>query len=322
MTHINRLKTSLNKAITNCKFESEPQNLYDPINYILQLGGKRIRPLLTLLSYDLYKDNYDGIIDTALAVEVFHNFTLMHDDIMDHAPLRRGKATVHEKWDTNSAILSGDVMLIKAYDLILKSDKKYHSKLLARFNQIAIQVCEGQQMDMNFESRATISRSEYIEMIRLKTAVLIGFSLELGGILADASKEDQKALYNLGENLGIAFQIQDDLLDTFGNPKTFGKKVGGDIAENKKTILWVEAMQSGNKKMIQALKSAYELANESEKIKKVSEIYEQIEAKVTCQELMEIHRVKCLQNIKSIKGVLFGKSKLRQLVDSLFVREQ
>ncbi len=220
-----------------------PRELYDPITYILSLDGKRIRPLLSLLSYGIYKSNPEAILSQAAAVEVFHNFTLMHDDIMDDAPLRRGKEAVHVKWNKNVAILSGDVMLVKAYDLLLPSQTATLGEVIRLFNKTASEVCEGQQFDMNFESLETVQEEEYLTMIRLKTAVLLGFALQLGALLAGAEDGDAQKLYDFGVNIGVGFQLKDDLLDVYADQAKFGKQVGGDIISNKKTFLLIKALE-------------------------------------------------------------------------------
>ncbi|KYG82425.1 polyprenyl synthetase family protein [Roseivirga echinicomitans] len=235
----------INKRLEERNYGSEPKELYDPIRYIMSLGGKRMRPLLVLLAYKLFKDDPETVVDQALAVEVFHNFTLVHDDIMDNAPLRRGKATVHEKWDANTAILSGDVMMVKAYDMLLDAPSNL-KQIVRDFNACAAGVCEGQQLDMNFETLATVDESAYINMIRLKTAVLLGFSLKLGAMLAQSSKEDAELLYDFGVSIGIGFQLKDDLLDVYGDQTKFGKQVGGDIISNKKTFLLLKALELAN----------------------------------------------------------------------------
>jgi geranylgeranyl diphosphate synthase type II len=208
----------------------------------MALGGKRMRPLLTCLSYSLYRNDLERIIPFATAVEAFHNFTLLHDDIMDKAPLRRGKPTVHEKWNVNTAILAGDVMLVRVYDMLLELPPDQLKEALVLFNRTAAEVCEGQQWDMEFETKKQVTEAQYISMIRLKTAVLLGFSLELGALLAGASPKDRKALYDFGVNVGIGFQLKDDLLDVFADQKKFGKQVGGDIIANKKTFLLIKAL--------------------------------------------------------------------------------
>lgn len=233
----------LEAEIRKQKFGDSPQSLYEPIRYIMSLGGKRLRPLLTLMAYAMYENDAKKIVKYAAAVEAFHNFTLMHDDIMDKAPLRRGKVTVHEKWNVNTAILSGDVMLVRVYDQFLDLDGDLLKKVLILFNACAAGVCEGQQWDMEFESKKTVTQEQYIDMVRLKTAVLLGFSLELGAMLAGAPEADQKILRAFGVNIGIGFQLMDDLLDVYADKKKFGKQVGGDILANKKTFLLINALR-------------------------------------------------------------------------------
>ncbi|AUP79008.1 polyprenyl synthetase family protein [Flavivirga eckloniae] len=221
----------------------EPKNLYEPIQYILGLGGKRLRPVLTLMATEVFNSDYKKALDAALSIEVFHNFSLVHDDIMDDAPLRRGQETVHEKWDINTGILSGDAMLIMAYQLFENYDAGTFQSLAKLFSKTAIQVCEGQQYDVDFETRNDVTVPEYLKMIEYKTAVLVGAAMKMGAIVANASESDQNNIYEFGRNLGIAFQLQDDYLDAFGNPETFGKQVGGDIIENKKTYLYIKALE-------------------------------------------------------------------------------
>lgn len=224
----------------------EPRNLYDPIQYILSLGGKRMRPVLTLMSAEIFEVSYEKALPAAMAVEVFHNFSLVHDDIMDAAPLRRGNVTVHEKWDTNTGILSGDAMLILAYQYFEKYEPKIFRKLAKLFSKTALEVCEGQQWDVDFETRTDVTIPEYLKMIEFKTAVLVAAAMKMGAIIAKTSKTNAKLIYEFGLNLGIAFQLQDDYLDAFGDPAIFGKQVGGDIIENKKTFLFLKAMEFSN----------------------------------------------------------------------------
>ncbi|MFK7781489.1 polyprenyl synthetase family protein, partial [Psychroserpens sp.] len=219
----------------------EPTTLYEPINYIIQLGGKRLRPILTLMTAEIFGSEYKKALNAALSIEVFHNFSLVHDDIMDDAPLRRGKATVHEKWDINTGILSGDAMLILAYQLFENYEAKTFQDLAKLFSKTALEVCEGQQYDVDFETRDDVTIAEYLKMIEYKTAVLVGAAMKMGAIVSNASEDCQNSIYEFGRNLGIAFQLQDDYLDAFGDPKTFGKQVGGDIIENKKTYLYLKA---------------------------------------------------------------------------------
>jgi geranylgeranyl diphosphate synthase, type II len=268
----------LEKHIREFKFGQTPTSLYEPIRYIMRLGGKRMRPLLTCLSYSLYHKDVEKVIPYAMAVEAFHNFTLMHDDIMDKAPLRRGKATIHEKWNTNTAILSGDVMLVKVYDLLLGLGEKQLKEALLIFNRTATEVCEGQQWDMEFETKRKVTEAEYIEMIRLKTAVLLGFSLEFGALLAGAPLNDRQALYNFGVNIGIGFQLKDDLLDVYADKKKFGKQVGGDILANKKTFLLIKAIEKAKGKDKTELMRwlAAKKFNKEAKIKGVTALYDKL----------------------------------------------
>jgi len=269
-------------------YGAKPQELYQPISYIMSLGGKRLRPLLTLMSYSLYKDDYRSILTPAAAVEVFHNFTLMHDDIMDEAPLRRGQQTVHEKWNANTAILSGDVMLVKAYDMLLEVDPAMLPQVMRRFNKTAAEVCEGQQQDMNFETLEEVSEADYIEMIRLKTAVLLGFSLEYGALLAGATEHDARCLYDFGVHIGIGFQLKDDLLDVYADKAKFGKQVGGDIMSNKKTFLLIKAKELAKgdeaKKLQELLNS--ESSNNEIKVREVTAIYDKLNIKGLTEEKM------------------------------------
>jgi geranylgeranyl diphosphate synthase type II len=240
---LSELQEQIQKKLQTLGFDKEPQGLYEPADYILNLGGKRLRPVLAMLACGLYAKP-EHAINQAMAVEVFHNFTLVHDDIMDEAPLRRGKETVHEKWGLNTAILSGDVMLIRAYQLLADCKPALLPKLLEAFNKMAVEVCEGQQMDMDFETRDNVEEEEYIRMIQLKTSVLLGCSLQMGALVGGASDADAENLYQFGLKLGTSFQIKDDWLDCFGDPQKFGKQVGGDIIANKKTLLLIKALKT------------------------------------------------------------------------------
>lgn len=276
---IERYLKLIEQEIRKQKFGENPPSLYEPLRYIMSLGGKRLRPLYTLLSYSLYKKNVRDIIPIAVAMEVFHNFTLLHDDIMDQAPIRRGKPTVHEKWNINTAILSGDVMLVKVYQMLLKADPFMLPELIATFNQCATEVCEGQQWDMEFETQKAVSSTDYISMIRQKTAVLLGYCLELGALLAHASSKDRKALRDFGIYIGIGFQLKDDLLDVYGDHKKFGKRVGGDIVANKKTFLLLTALEKVKGKDRQTLRKWLnnENANPEKKVKYITSLYDQLE---------------------------------------------
>ncbi len=259
----------------------EPKNLYEPISYILNLGGKRLRPVLVLMTSEIFGGNYQKALDAALAVEVFHNFSLVHDDIMDDAPLRRGKETVHEKWDINTGILSGDAMLINAYQLFENYDSEIFRELATLFTKTAIEVCEGQQYDIDFETRDDVTIPEYMKMIEYKTAVLVGAAMQMGAIVAEAPETCKKEIYNFGKLLGIAFQLQDDYLDAFGDPETFGKQVGGDIIENKKTYLYLKSLEYASEEEIKQLEGLFTLnpENPSEKIETVKSLFESTGAK-------------------------------------------
>lgn len=253
-----------------------PEGLYDPVRYILNLDGKRIRPVLVLLSADLYGIPVERAMPAAMAVEIFHNFTLVHDDIMDDAPLRRGQPTVHEKWDTNTAILSGDAMLIEAYRQLESYPAEVFKPLMKVFSKTALEVCEGQRYDMDFESREEVQISEYLRMIEYKTAVLIGCALKMGAQVAGASGEDQQALYSFGIYLGLAFQLQDDYLDVFGDPESFGKQVGGDIIENKKTFLYLKSLELATPEETRELRDLYSIRprDPKAKIQRISQIFQ------------------------------------------------
>ncbi|WP_417884797.1 polyprenyl synthetase family protein [Zunongwangia sp.] len=267
----------------------EPRNLYEPMAYILNLGGKRLRPILVLIGTEVFNADYKRALDAALAIEIFHNFSLVHDDIMDDAPLRRGKKTVHEKWGLNTGILSGDAMLINAYQLFENYEGSTFKELAQLFSKTATEVCEGQQYDIDFESRDDVSIPDYLKMIEYKTAVLVGASLQMGAIVAGASKESKDAIYQFGRLLGIAFQLQDDYLDAFGDPKTFGKQVGGDIIENKKTFLYLKSLEASTKEEAQQLEYLFSVtpSDNTEKIETVKSIFVQSGAANATQKEIE-----------------------------------
>jgi len=268
----------------------EPKNLYAPIQYILKLGGKRLRPVLTLMTAEVFNSEYKKSLNAALSIEVFHNFSLVHDDIMDDAPIRRGQETVHEKWDVNTGILSGDAMLIMAYQLFENYDNKTFRALAELFSKTALEVCEGQQYDVDFETRNDVTIDEYLKMIEYKTAVLVGAAMKMGAIVAEASEKDQSSIYEFGKNLGIAFQLQDDYLDAFGDPKTFGKQVGGDIIENKKTFLYINALKLSNPEDCIQLQHLFSInpSNPEDKIQIVKQIFiESGTTKVTKEAIKE-----------------------------------
>jgi len=242
-----KYQKEIDKQLSKIKLSNNPKELYDPVRYMLKMKSKRVRPILAILAYKLVHPNWKKVIQSCLSLELFHNFTLIHDDIMDKAPIRRGKKTIHEKWNKNIGILSGDLLMILAYNMISDLPKNILSKTMLKFNEISIKVCEGQQLDMNYQTRKNIDEKQYIEMIRLKTATLIGLSLQFGGLLANMNNNNLNTLYKIGELFGIGFQLRDDLLDVYGS-KNFGKKIGGDILENKKTFLSVKAYELSSKK--------------------------------------------------------------------------
>lgn len=307
----------------NNYLKNEPQSLHKPIEYLLSLGGKRIRPALVLLSAELYGVPMQKALDAALAVEVFHNFSLMHDDIMDEAPLRRQRPTVHTKWDVNTAILSGDAMLIWAYQCFESYDKDMFYNLVSLFSKTSKEVCVGQQYDMDFESRDQVKLKEYIEMIRLKTAVLVACAFQMGGILAETSLENQKKLYEFGENLGIAFQIQDDLLDVYGDPKTFGKQVGGDIIENKKTYLYLKALEMASENDKNQLKHLFSIQpkNTSAKIETVKQMYNAYNVKEISSKRIEHYTELALSAVEGLDLQTAKKEILYQFAKELMYRK-
>jgi geranylgeranyl diphosphate synthase type II len=310
----------IEQEIASIQFPHTPSNLYDPLRYFMNLGGKRMRPILTLMGTELFGKNRAESIHAAIAVEVFHNFTLIHDDIMDEAPLRRNMETVHTRWNQNIAILSGDVLFVKAYQLMMLQQGAHLPALLEIFNRTAIEVCEGQQMDMDFEFRNDVSISEYVEMIRLKTSVLLGCALEMGAIIGNASKEDRHLLYEFGQHIGIAFQIQDDILDLYADPEKFGKQVGGDVISNKKTLLNLKAMELANaaqKNQLATLSSELDLVL---KVAQTKELYSQIGAKESCEVEMQAHYNVAMNALDQIQLPEENKKPLIALSDYLMVR--
>ena len=298
----------LNKEIS----VKEPKNLYEPIVYILNLGGKRLRPILTLMACELFNGNQKDALAASLAIEVFHNFTLVHDDIMDHADLRRGKETVHKKWDLNTGVLSGDAMMLMTNKLMEHYDGNMFKELMVLFNKTALEVCEGQQYDIDFETRTNVTIANYLQMITYKTAVLVACSLKMGAIIATTSKKDAENIYNFGLNLGVAFQLQDDYLDSFGNAKTFGKKIGGDILENKKTFLYLKvfglASQSDKEKLNKLFLTT---TNSEEKIKQVTALYD----KYKIPELIKVE----IKNYTKLAYESLDKTSLNKRNKSVFI---
>ena len=321
MQEISAYTNYIEREIARLDFPLHPSNLYDPLRYFMQLGGKRMRPILTLLGAELFGEKKENAINAALSVETFHNFSLIHDDIMDEAPLRRNQATVHHKWNQNIAILSGDVLFVKAFQLLAKHDLKHLSQLLDLFNKTAIEVCEGQQMDMDFEIRTDVSIDEYIQMIRLKTSVLLGCALEMGAIIANASEKDKHNLYEFGQNIGIAFQIQDDILDLYADPEKFGKQVGGDVISNKKTLLNLKALELATSKQQDYLKELAVEKDHSKKIIETTQIYNEIGAKEACEVVMQAYYEKAVTALNAIEINHIQKLPLQKLAENLMKRE-
>lgn len=301
----------------------EPLNLYEPIIYILQIGGKRLRPVLTLMAAELFETSYKKALDAALAVEVFHNFSLVHDDIMDAAPLRRGEETVHEKWDVNTGILSGDAMLINAYQLFENYKGETFRELAKLFTETAIRVCEGQQYDVDFETRDDVTLPEYLKMIEYKTAVLVGASLKMGGIVAGAPAGCCGNIYDFGRDLGIAFQLQDDYLDAFGDPKSFGKQVGGDIIENKKTFLYLTAIARLAPNISNELRHLFSIdpKDPTEKIETVKQLFGDSGAAQATQEQIQFYTERAFEKLEKIKASSEKKEVLRNFGHTLMRRK-
>jgi geranylgeranyl diphosphate synthase type II len=313
----------INRALASIAYGDEPAELYDPIRYMMELGGKRIRPTLTLLAGHLFKEEVDALLKPAIGIEVFHNFTLLHDDLMDQAPLRRGQPAVHEKWNPNIAILSGDVMLVRAYELFLEVPPAKLAKVLRLFSHTAAQVCEGQQLDMNFERQQEVSIGEYLQMITLKTAVLLGLSLEMGAYLNDAPEEDALLLKNFGINVGIAFQLRDDLLDVYGAQEIFGKLVGGDILADKKTFLVLTALAQANenqRNILSQFKSQGGYAPE-EKVQQVTAVYDELDIKTQTEEKINQYFETAIQSLDAVRVAPARKAMLRHLALQLMERE-
>lgn len=300
----------------------KPTNLYEPISYILSLGGKRIRPVLTLMAADIFDGDYKKAISAAKAVEVFHNFSLVHDDIMDDAPLRRGNETVHEKWNINTGILSGDAMLILAYQYFEVYEPTIFQALAKIFSKTALEVCEGQQYDVDFETRDDVTIPEYLKMIEYKTAVLLGAAMKMGAIVAETSEENANLIYDFGLNLGIAFQLQDDYLDAFGNPETFGKQVGGDIIENKKTYLYLKAMEFSNEENKQQLLHLFSIQpnDNRDKIESVKAIFNSSGASQATQEAIINYTEKAFETLEKMNISADKKMILKQFGEKLMKR--
>lgn len=323
MYSFNEILQRIEREVSQLHFPYSPHSLYTPIEYILSLGGKRVRSALTLIACNLYKDEIDDAIMPALSLEVFHNFTLLHDDLMDEADMRRNMATVHKKWNANTAILSGDAMLIVAYQLISRSNPLYLKELLDLFTITALEICGGQQYDMEFESRSDVSEEEYLEMIRLKTAVLLACGLKMGAVTGGASKEDAEHLYRYGLNIGLAFQLKDDLLDVYGNPATFGKNIGGDILSNKKTFLLINALKMADDKQRKSMFDWFgkEEFDPFEKIGAFRAIYDSLQLKELTEKKIQYFYDEALSHFNSLTVPKERLSVLRKVSNDLLYRE-
>ena len=323
MRKLSDLQSIIEHAIKKLDIPQHPVGLYEPVRYLLSLGGKRMRPALLLMACDLFGGDAEAALSPALAIEVFHNFTLVHDDIMDQAPLRRGKATVHERWGQNAGILSGDAMLVLAYQLMMQVEDCILRGVLDIFSKTALGVCEGQQLDMDFEKRKEVTIEEYLDMIRLKTSVLLGGALKIGALIGGANPDDSELLYTFGEQLGIAFQLQDDILDVYGDPGKFGKQVGGDIISNKKTYLLIKALELADKMHAKELSDwiAVQQFDPSEKVNAVTKIYDELLVRRHAETEMEAHADKAFEALDRISLPDEQKQYLRYFADGLLVRE-
>jgi geranylgeranyl diphosphate synthase type II len=322
MHAVNQFQDFFVSFLQNQTITKEPENLYEPIAYILGLGGKRIRPVLTLMTTEIFNGDYKRALPAAMAVEVFHNFSLVHDDIMDDAPLRRGNKTVHEKWDINTGILSGDAMLILAYQYFEQYEPAVFMRLAKLFSKTALEVCEGQQWDVDFETREDVTITEYLKMIEYKTAVLVAAAMKMGALVAEASDQNANLIYEFGLNLGLAFQLQDDYLDAFGDPKTFGKQVGGDIIENKKTYLYLKAIAFSSKEELLQLQYLFskQLEDNKAKIEAVKEIFNNSGASKATQNAIQEFTFKAFETLEKMNIEESKKDVLRAFGENLMGR--
>jgi geranylgeranyl diphosphate synthase type II len=322
MRTISEYQDLISRHFESIKYQKEPNNLYEPIRYILSLGGKRLRPVLTLMATEVFDEDCQKALAAATAVEVFHNFSLIHDDIMDDAPLRRGNETVHEKWNINTGILSGDAMLILAYQYFEAYEPKIFQELAKLFSKTALEVCEGQQYDVDFETRDDVTIPEYLKMIEYKTAVLVAAAMKMGAIVAETTEENKNLIYDFGLNLGLAFQLQDDYLDAFGNPETFGKQVGGDIIENKKTYLYLKAMEfaSVNEKEQLLHLFSFQSSDNTDKINSVKGIFNQTGASAATQKAIEDYTFKALETLEKMNIGNDKKAILKAFAENLMSR--
>ena len=324
MLNANDILKKVNAALDGMSYDRKPTSLYDPISYVLSLGGKRIRPVLMLLAYQLYKDQPEDIMMPALGLETYHNYTLLHDDLMENADLRRGHETVHKKWDANKAILSGDSMLVLAYQRMMQCDARHLQAVLEVFTETALEIGEGQEYDMTFETRNDVTEDEYIEMIRLKTSVLLACATKIGAILADASEEDTYNLYKFGEQLGLAFQLQDDLLDVYGDPAVFGKAIGGDITSNKKTYMLINAVNRANDKQRSELMRWIEAKtfDREEKVRAVTALYDEIGIRQLCEEKINYYFTECRKYLAKVNVSEERKQLLLNYTDEMMKRKK
>ena len=315
--------TKVNQALAALPYDRQPHSLYEPIQYVLSLGGKRIRPVLMMLGYNLFREQPEDIIMQAIGLETYHNYTLLHDDLMDKADLRRGHETVHKRWDANKAILSGDSMLVLAYQRVAQCDERHLPQVLSLFTETALEIGEGQEMDMCFETRNDVREEEYIEMIRLKTSVLLACALKMGAILADASVADADNLYKCGEQIGLAFQLQDDLLDVYGDPKVFGKAIGGDITENKKTYMLINAFNRADDVQRQELMRwvSAEAFDRQEKIAAVTRLYDAIGIRQLCEERINSYFDEARKYLDRVSVAPERKQHLLRYMNEMMKRE-
>lgn len=318
-----QLLEQINSYIASLAFARFPKDLYSPIEYELSLGGKRIRPLFLMMAYNLYKEQVEPVYSQAVAIEMYHNYTLLHDDLMDRSDMRRGKPTVHKVWGENTAILSGDAMLVLAYQYIGKCATEHLKPVLDLFSATALEICEGQQLDMEFEKRMDVEADEYIEMIRLKTAVLLAASFKIGALLGGASQTDIDNFYKFGIQIGLAFQLQDDLLDVYGNSANFGKKIGGDILCNKKTYLLIKALELADQDQKTELHKwlSVESCNGDEKIAAVTELYNQIGVKQVCEQKIQAYYAEAMRSLADIQVAEANKQELINTIKTLINRE-
>lgn len=317
------LLEKINHHVASLGFSRAPYQLYEPISYVLSMGGKRIRPVLMLMAYNLYREDIDKILGPATGIEVYHNHTLLHDDLMDRADRRRGKETVHKVWGDNAAILSGDAMLLLAYRYMLQCPEEYVEQVTNLFTETAIEICEGQQMDMEFEQRLDVTEQEYLEMIRLKTSVLLAASLKIGAILGGATPEDAQRLYEFGQNMGLAFQLKDDLLDVYGDVAVFGKNIGGDILCNKKTFLLIKALEHADAEQSVCLNKWLDAVDyvPQEKIDAVTYIYNQIGVKELCEQKIAMYSAAAKENLLAVNLPEEKKVELMKIVEKMMHRE-